>query len=161
MNENIIKSLNELPDILTPDEISEFMRINKSAVNRIIRSGDLKVIRYGGIVRIEKAAFHEWLDKCASGAFTKERKHNVKHKISENKDIHKNMTANAPYPDSETRNRIRTEYSTNAAVNSTPNGHNRIYNGNQNKSYSMRVSALSEDTAADNMGFAADMDKHI
>ena len=99
MNENIIKSLNELPDILTPDEISEFMRINKSAVNRIIRGGDLKVIRYGGIVRIEKAAFREWLDKCASGAFIKERKRNVKQKISENKDIQKSMTANAPYSD--------------------------------------------------------------
>ena len=161
MNENIIKSLNELPDILTPDEISEFMRINKSAVNRIIRSGDLKVIRYGGIVHIEKAAFREWLDKCASGVFIKERKRNTAPKTSEHKDIHKNMTANAPYSDSDTRNSIRAEHGNNAAVNSTPNGHNRIYSGNQNKPYSMRENALSEDNTADNMGFAADTDKHI
>ena len=161
MNENIIKSLNELPDILTPDEISEFMRINKSAVNRIIRSGDLKVIRYGGIVRIEKAAFREWLDKCASGAFKKERKRNTVPKISEDKESHRNITDNASYPDSDTRNSIRAEHGNNAAVNSTHNGHNHIYSGNQNKPYSMRENALSENAVADNMGFAADTNKRI
>ena len=161
MNENICKSLNELPDILTPDEISEIMRINKSAVNRIIRSGDLKVIRYGGIVRIEKSAFREWLNKCASGAFVKERKHNTVPNTSEHKDIHKNMTANAHYPDNETGNIIRAEYGTNAAVNSTPNEHNRIYNGNQSKLYSMRESTSNEDDYTDNAGFAYDTDKRI
>ena len=161
MNENIIKSLNELPDILTPDEISEIMRINKSALNRIIRSGDLKVIRYGGIVRIEKAAFREWLNKCASGAFRKERKCSVRKKIPENKDIQKNMTANTHYPDNTVGNGIIEEHSTNTAVNSTPNRHNRIYNGNQNKPYSMRESTSNEDDYTDNAGFAVETDKRI
>ena len=61
MNENMKTTLENLPDILTPEDIAEIMRINKSAVNRIIKSGDIEVIRYGSIVRIEKAKFREWL----------------------------------------------------------------------------------------------------
>ena len=158
MNENIIKSLNELPDILTPDEISEFMRINKSAVNRIIRSGDLKVIRYGGIVRIEKAAFREWLNKCASGIFVKERKRKSKRDLSENGE---NADKNDSYPDSDTRNSFRSTYSRVETSNGTPDTHNRIYSGNQNKAYSMRKTTSNEDEHTDNAGFAYDTDKRI
>ena len=76
MNENMKTTLENLPDILTPEDIADIMRINKSAVNRLLKSGDIEVIRYGSIVRIEKAKFREWLDKCMNGAFVKPRKRN-------------------------------------------------------------------------------------
>ena len=76
MNENMKTTLENLPDILTPEDIADIMRISKSAVNRLLKSGDIEVIRYGSIVRIEKAKFREWLDKCMNGEFVKPRKRN-------------------------------------------------------------------------------------
>lgn len=55
--------LDKLPNITTTKELGEFLKVSESTIKRAIRSGDLKVIRVGKGVRIEKSSVMDWIEK--------------------------------------------------------------------------------------------------
>ncbi len=48
--------IEELPEFLSPQEVSAFLKIGRTAIYEAIRRGELTHLRYGRIIRIPKAA---------------------------------------------------------------------------------------------------------
>lgn len=55
--------LDKLPEIVTVQELAEFVKISESTIWRAIKSGDLKALKIGKNVRIEKAEVIKWAEK--------------------------------------------------------------------------------------------------
>lgn len=53
--------LDLLPEISTIQELAKFLKLSDTTIRRAIKSGDLKVLRAGKKIRIEKEAVLEWL----------------------------------------------------------------------------------------------------
>lgn len=58
---------NDLPDVLTPDEVAKPLRITSSTVINAIKKGKLKAIKVGRLWRIQKLDAIEWLEKGSAG----------------------------------------------------------------------------------------------
>jgi excisionase family DNA binding protein len=49
------------PEILTPDELAELLRVSRSTINRLIASQSLPFIRIGNrVVRFKRQAVTKW-----------------------------------------------------------------------------------------------------
>lgn len=53
--------LDNLPEIMTIEQLAEALQVSRSTINRAIKSGDLKVFKIGKSVRIEKESVVEWV----------------------------------------------------------------------------------------------------
>ncbi len=47
--------------LYTPDDIMRIMRLSKSSVYKLFKSGDFPAIKIGSILRVDKRAFERWL----------------------------------------------------------------------------------------------------
>ena len=47
--------------LYTPDDIMRIMRLSKSSVYKLFKSGDFPAIKIGSILRVDKQAFERWL----------------------------------------------------------------------------------------------------
>lgn len=54
--------LDKLPEILTIQELSEFIKISVVTIRRAIESDKLKAFKVGKVWRIEREAVIEWLE---------------------------------------------------------------------------------------------------
>lgn len=55
--------LDNLPDIITIKQLAEFLQVSEITVKRAIKTGDLKALKVGKSVRIEKENVYEWLQQ--------------------------------------------------------------------------------------------------
>ncbi len=55
--------LDNLPDVITTKQLAEFLQVSEITIKRAIKAGDLKVLRVGKSVRIEKESVMEWLEQ--------------------------------------------------------------------------------------------------
>lgn len=53
--------LDNLPDIITIKQLAEFLQISEPTIHRAIKAGNLKSLKVGKSVRIEKESVMEWL----------------------------------------------------------------------------------------------------
>ena len=53
--------LDEMPEILTVQELCKFLKLSDSTIRRAIKRGELKVFKTGRKIRIEKEAVIAWL----------------------------------------------------------------------------------------------------
>lgn len=53
--------LDKLPEILTTQELAEFMKVSDQTVTRAIKAGTLKAFKVGKDWRIEKEAVLAWI----------------------------------------------------------------------------------------------------
>ena len=53
--------LDNLPEILTPKQLAEFLQVSDQTIKRIIKRGELKAFKAGREWRIEKEAVFDWL----------------------------------------------------------------------------------------------------
>ncbi len=55
--------LNNLPDIVTPKQLAEFLQISETTVKRALKSNELKGFKVGRDWRIEKERVLDWIKK--------------------------------------------------------------------------------------------------
>ncbi len=55
--------LNNLPDILTIKQLSEFLQISEITIKRAIKANELKAFKAGRVWRIEKEEVINWINK--------------------------------------------------------------------------------------------------
>lgn len=53
--------LDNLPDVITIKQLAEFLQVSEITIKRAIKAGDLKALKVGKSVRIEKESVMEWL----------------------------------------------------------------------------------------------------
>lgn len=53
--------LDNLPDVITTKQLAEFLQVSEITIKRAIKAGDLKVLKVGRSVRIERQSIIEWL----------------------------------------------------------------------------------------------------
>lgn len=53
--------LDNLPEIMTIEQLAEALHVSRSTINRAIKAGDLKAFKIGKSVRIEKESVIEWV----------------------------------------------------------------------------------------------------
>jgi excisionase family DNA binding protein len=58
----LILKLDNLPDIMTRKQLSEFLKVSDLTIFRVLKSGELKGFRVGRHWRIEKEAVLQWLN---------------------------------------------------------------------------------------------------
>jgi excisionase family DNA binding protein len=46
----------DLPDLCTPDDARQFLQVGKNTIYDLIKSGELRSIRFGKLIRIPKTA---------------------------------------------------------------------------------------------------------
>lgn len=54
----------DFPDIMTPEDVCEALRIGNNAVYEILNSGKLKAFKNGRVWRIPKTALLEYIKKA-------------------------------------------------------------------------------------------------
>jgi excisionase family DNA binding protein len=52
----------ELPEVMTPDDIKEFLDIGRVQTYDLIKAGVFRTVRIGRSIRISKKAFLNWFD---------------------------------------------------------------------------------------------------
>lgn len=55
--------LDNLPEITTPQELADFLKVNVQTIKRAIKSGKLKALRVARDWRIERNAVIEWIEE--------------------------------------------------------------------------------------------------
>jgi excisionase family DNA binding protein len=55
--------IESLPEIMTPKELAEILKISMSTIRRATKSGALKYYKAGKHVRITREAVEEWITK--------------------------------------------------------------------------------------------------
>jgi len=55
--------LENLPDIVTPKQLAEFLQISETTVKRALKSGELQGFKAGRDWRIEREKAISWLNK--------------------------------------------------------------------------------------------------
>jgi excisionase family DNA binding protein len=59
-------SLNELPDVLTMDELRQVLRIGRATAYELVRRKEIVSIRVGRAIRVPKQAVVTWLSVTTS-----------------------------------------------------------------------------------------------
>lgn len=60
MNDNIL--CNDLPPVLTPEDVQHYLHIGRTKAYQLVRSGALPAVRVGRQYRIPRAYFVEYLE---------------------------------------------------------------------------------------------------
>lgn len=55
--------LDNLPDVITIKQLAEFLQVSEITIKRAIKAGDLKALKVGRSVRIERGSVMEWLEQ--------------------------------------------------------------------------------------------------
>jgi excisionase family DNA binding protein len=63
MQDNGRRTLDELPDVLTVEDIAKYLRCGRSKAYELTKLREFPAIRIGKLVRIRKDKFIEWLEK--------------------------------------------------------------------------------------------------
>lgn len=66
---NTVEPVDNAPVIYTPENIMAIMHISRCSVYKLFNSEDFPAIRFGGVFRIEKSAFEEWLREYSGKIF--------------------------------------------------------------------------------------------
>ena len=53
--------IDNLPDVVTPKQLAEFLQVSDQTIKRVIKAGKLKAFKVGKDWRIEKEAVNQWL----------------------------------------------------------------------------------------------------
>jgi excisionase family DNA binding protein len=53
-----------MPNFLTPEEVSDLLRVSVYSVRRWIKAGELPAYKVGRMWRIDKAELDAWLAQC-------------------------------------------------------------------------------------------------
>lgn len=56
-------TLDNLPDITTPQELADFLKVNEQTIKRALKSGKLKGFKVARDWRIERKDVLEWIDR--------------------------------------------------------------------------------------------------
>jgi len=62
-----VANFEALPEILTPQEVADYLRVDKETVYRMIRDGRLVALRMGRGYRINKGDFEAFLRSSRTG----------------------------------------------------------------------------------------------
>jgi len=54
--------LDDLPDILTPRELAEFLKVSDQTIKRALKSGELEAFKVSRDWRIEKKSVIKWIE---------------------------------------------------------------------------------------------------
>jgi putative molybdopterin biosynthesis protein len=46
----------DLPELLTPEEAREYLRVSKNTIYDLLRRGEIPSVRYGRLIRVPKSA---------------------------------------------------------------------------------------------------------
>jgi excisionase family DNA binding protein len=49
-------TFDELPELLTPEELREYLGISRGTVYELLRRGEIEHVRFGRLIRVPKAA---------------------------------------------------------------------------------------------------------
>ena len=52
---------NEIPAVITVEELAEILRIGRNSAYKLVKSGDIDIIRIGRTIRIPKNALLDYL----------------------------------------------------------------------------------------------------
>jgi excisionase family DNA binding protein len=55
----IIARLDDLPELLTPEEAREVLRVSRNSMYELLRTGTVPSLKYGRLIRIRKAVLLE------------------------------------------------------------------------------------------------------
>lgn len=55
--------LDNLPEIITPKQLAEFLQVSEMTVKRALKSGELKGFKVGRDWRIEKESVMKWVKR--------------------------------------------------------------------------------------------------
>ncbi len=69
-----VRHFNDLPDILTPEEVKEFFKIGRNTVYRMLKEGEIPSVRIGKLYRVPKMMLAEMLGSQYDGADTLPKK---------------------------------------------------------------------------------------
>lgn len=58
----IMRKISDLPDVLTAQEVADFLQISKEHVYAMIRREEIPFFKLGRLVRIPKQDFIKWID---------------------------------------------------------------------------------------------------
>lgn len=68
MNENFYKSYDELPLMLSVQEIAKVLGISKTSAYELVRSKGFPVIKIGSRMVVPKEKFREWVEQNTGGS---------------------------------------------------------------------------------------------
>jgi len=58
-----MRDSNTISEILTPNDLADFLRVSRTTVYRLVESRDIKFYKVGGSLRFNKADVELYLDK--------------------------------------------------------------------------------------------------
>ncbi len=56
----------EWPEVMTPDQVAEFLQLNKNTVYRLIERGELKATKVGRVYRIRKEDVDSYMGQAST-----------------------------------------------------------------------------------------------
>lgn len=65
-----MKKYNDLPDVLTPDEVKDYLKIGRNTVYRMLREGEIPSVRIGKLYRVPKMMLAAMLGSQYDGCDT-------------------------------------------------------------------------------------------
>lgn len=71
-----VSSFPELPPIMTAADLAKVLQCSQTSAYDVLKSGELKAIRHGGMVRCSRAAFLEWVGRGGDKEGTKWKRTN-------------------------------------------------------------------------------------
>jgi len=58
---------NELPDVLTANEVAQYLRLSAATVCRLAQAGAIPAVRIGRVWRFQRKLLDEWLSEWMRG----------------------------------------------------------------------------------------------
>ena len=58
---------NELPDVLTANEVAQYLRLSAATVYRLAQAGAIPSVRIGRVWRFQRKLLDEWLNEQMRG----------------------------------------------------------------------------------------------
>ena len=58
---------NELPDVLTANEVAQYLRLSAATVYRWVQAGEIPAVRIGRVWRFQRELLDEWLNERMRG----------------------------------------------------------------------------------------------
>ena len=56
---------NDLPDIMTREEVADALQIGRDKSYEIMQSGRMKVLKFGKVTRVRREDFIDYVNSCA------------------------------------------------------------------------------------------------
>lgn len=66
MNANV----NTIPEVMTVDEVAQYLRVSRSTVYRLLRDGEIPASKVGGYWRFRRHVIDTWLSRNEAATFS-------------------------------------------------------------------------------------------